>query len=92
MSVLVYRYQCVCPASILFHEIPSGFRRGSLLQLQVYLKLRVVYLMNGCLGEEQGGSAQRGSRTLMCVFKGEDREAVIAMSTDTVIRKCLLPW
>lgn len=82
----------MCPAAILFHEIPNGPQRGSLLQLQVYLKLCVVYLMNGCLSEEQGGSAQRGSRTLMCVFKGEDREAVITISTETVIRKCLLPW
>lgn len=28
----------------------------------------------------------------MCVFKGENGEVVITISTDTVIRKCLLPW
>lgn len=37
-----------------------------LLQLQVYLKLFLVYLMNGCLGEALGGGAQSVStRTLM---------------------------
>lgn len=79
---LVYRYyMCVCVCvypipnvlPILFHEIPSGPWRGSLLQLQVYLKLFLVYLMNGCLSKEQGGSAKNASRTLMCVFKGENR-------------------
>ena len=28
----------------------------------------------------------------MCVFKAENREVVITISTDTVIRKFLLPW
>lgn len=28
----------------------------------------------------------------MFVFKGENREVVITISTDTVIRRCLLPW
>lgn len=89
---------CVCVLvlpnvlPILFHEFPGGPWRGSLLRLQVYLKLCLVYLMNGCLSKEQGGSVQRASRTLMCVFKGENREVVINVSTDTVIRKLLLPW
>ena len=102
--VYVYVYVCVCVCvcarvralpnvlPILFHELPSGPRRGSLLRLQVYLKLCLVYLMNGCLSKEQGGSVQRASRTLMCVFKGENGEVVITVSTDTVIRKFLLPW
>lgn len=48
---------CILPnvLPILFHEIPSGPRWGSLLQLRVYLKLCLVYLMNGCLGKKQGG-------------------------------------
>lgn len=48
---------CILPnvLPILFHEIPSGPRWGSLLQLQVYLKLCLVYLMNGCLSKKQGG-------------------------------------
>lgn len=52
---------CLLPnmLPILFHEIPSGPRRGSLLQLQVYLKLCLVYLMNGCLSEEQREAVQR---------------------------------
>lgn len=85
---------CILPnvLPILFHALPSGPRRGSLLPLQVYLKLCLVYLMNGCLSEECGGSAPTASRTLMCVFKGENREVVITISTDTVIRKCSLPW
>lgn len=73
---------------ILFPEIPSGWMRGSLLQLQVYLKLCLVYLMNGCLSAEQGGRAPRASRTLMCVFKAENGELVITVPTDTVIRRC----
>lgn len=90
VCVCVYPLPNVLP--ILFHEIPSGPWWGSLLQLQVYLKLFLVYLMNGCLSKEQGGSAKNASRTLMCVFKGENREVVITISTDTVIRKFLLPW
>ena len=48
--------------------------------------------MNGCLREKRGGRELRGSRILMCVFKGRNREVVITVSTDTVIRKRLLPW
>lgn len=70
---------------ILFHEVPSGPWRGG--QLQVYLKLFLVYLMNGCLSKEQGGSAKRVSGTLMCVFKGAKREVALITSTATVIRK-----
>lgn len=33
---------------------PCGPGRGGLLWLQVYLKLLLVYLMNGCLGEAAG--------------------------------------
>lgn len=28
----------------------------------------------------------------MCVFKGENKEVVITISTDTAIRKYLFPW
>lgn len=95
VSVLVWSgvwvWVCVLPnvLPILFHELPSGRRRGSLLQLQVYLGLCLVYLMNGCLSEEQRQKAERERERLMCVFKTQNREVVI---TDTVIKKCLLPW
>lgn len=83
---VIHRYVCVCSVPnvlpILFREIPSGLRRGSLLQRQVYLKLLPVYLMNGCLGKGAGRQCTECERrTLMWVFKGEDGERVITVST-----------
>lgn len=86
---------CVCPVSaayFLSRRSPAALEEGGLLQQQVYLKLQLVYLMNGCRSEEQRGSVHRGSRILMCVFKEKNRKVVIMHSIDTVIRKCLLPW
>ena len=89
MCVCIYPSPNVWP--ILFHELPGGPRRGSLIRLHVYLKLFLVYLMTGCLSEEQGGSANYVRRTLMCVFRRENSEVVITIAADTVIRKFLLP-
>lgn len=70
---------------------PCGPGRGSRLWLQVYLKLLLVYLMNGCLGQARPGGVENESRMLMCVFKGENGEVVITISTATVIRRFFLP-
>lgn len=37
------------------------------------------------------GGVEDESRMLMCVFKGENGEVVITISTGTVIRRVLLP-
>lgn len=69
---------------ILFHADPQPLEEGGLIQQQVYLKPQLVYLMNGCRGEAQGGSVHRGSRILMCVFKEKNRKVVIMLSIDTL--------
>lgn len=56
-------YLCVFPPSesaapSLLRD-PCGPGRSSLLWLQVYLKLLLVYLMNGCLGAAAGRQAGR---------------------------------
>lgn len=50
-------FVCISPSESAAPSLlrdPCGPGRGSLLWLQVYLKLLLVYLMNGCLGEEAG--------------------------------------
>lgn len=51
-------------------------------------------IFNEWLSCQEAGRLVHGERDriLMCVFKGENREVVITVSTDTVIRKRLLPW
>lgn len=88
VCLCVYPLPNTLPNTILILKIPSGPPRGGLLQIQVYLKLFLVYLMNGCLSKEQAVTAENVGGTLMCVFKGENEEYVITISA--VIREFLL--
>lgn len=58
--------QICCLVSVTKSVMAPG---GQPAAAPVYLKLCFVYLMKGCVGEEQGGSAVGWRGTLMCVFK-----------------------